>query len=139
MTQTSSRLHTDPDTSLEVGFWQQQPHLFLPAAWSERYCRCCLDAADAAVHVPPEATDPATDPESCTGYRIGRAEHSFSVTGWSDDGGSCTYASIPSYGEALVFVDYLKRGSDQGRVWQHYQIEERRCYTAVDTNVVVLQ
>lgn len=135
MTQTSSR-----PTSLDLAFWQQQPHLFLPAAWGERYCRCCLDAAEAAVHVDAEAIDPAIHPDSCTGYRVGRREQtSFSVTGWNDGGGSCSYASIPSYSEALAFVDYLKSGGDQGRVWQHYQIEERRSYTAVDTNVMVLQ
>jgi hypothetical protein len=122
---------TNIDTSLGTAFWQEHPHLFLQAHWGPQYCRCCLGEEGEQIHA--VVVNSATHPGNCTGYRVARrGEVGFAPVGWSDNGAACSYQMYDTYEEALAFVD---RTRDE---FEHWQIDERNYYTAVDTNVVVL-
>ena len=44
-----------------------------------------------------------------------------------------------TYEEAVAFIEMIQSGGDpEGRTYEHWQIDERTYFTAVDTNVVVL-
>jgi hypothetical protein len=128
-------------STLPREFWQSTPHLFIPAHWGPQYCRCCADPKRRKIHdVRPE---PATHVGNCTGYEVAtKDEFGFAVTAWNDDGGACHYGMKDTFEEAMAFVDNLRKSGDfqrDGRMWQHFQIDERRYYTSVDTNVIVLE
>jgi hypothetical protein len=124
-------LQTNPDTSLGTDFWRANPHLFVEAHWGPQYCRCCLNEKDDPKHT--EAVNPGTHPGNCTGYRVARGtEVGFAPIGWSDNGAACSYQMYDTYQEALAFVVQMRTEYD------HWQIDERTYYTAVDTNVTVL-
>lgn len=130
---------SNPDTALGTEFWQSHEHLFVPAGWGPEYCRCCLDKErEGGMHT--QATDPATHVGNCTGYRVARREEvGYAVGAWNDDGSACSFPVKDSYEEAEAFArDLLENGDYDGRTYQHAQVEERRYYTAVDTNVAVI-
>jgi hypothetical protein len=135
-------MYRNPDTDLPTEFWQEHTHLFIAAHWGPEYCRCCTDREKVEIHQ--VEVDRATVVGNCTGYRVRGEQVQYAVTAWNDEdtgGGGCSYAAKPSYEEALAQVDDLRANGDpglSGRVYQHFQIEERRYYTAVDTNVVVI-
>lgn len=127
----------NPDTEMGTMFWRQQPHLFIPAHWGPKYCRCCLDPQGSEVHT--DETDPATHVGNCTDYPVARPDQViYAVNAWSDNGGSCSFGARPTYAEALEFANEVRKNGDNGRFYDHFQIDERRYRTVCDTNVAVL-
>jgi len=129
---------TNIDTTLGTLFWREHPHLFIKAGWGNKYCRCCLNTKSDPMHT--TAVNDATHPGNCTGYRVASNEEvGFAPVGWNDNGGACHFQMQDSYEDAVAFIEKIQNGGDpEGRTYEHWQIDERRYFTAVDTNVVVL-
>jgi hypothetical protein len=127
-----------PDSSRDMTYWLVTEHVFTPAGWGEEFCRLCLqrESGEKTVHLDAKEL-PRHDPRRyhpILAYPIAVPSTTvWQVEGWSDDGGSCSYADSGSWEAALATIeDYTSNGDHAGRTYDHYLVHEVVRYLVCD-------